>query len=116
MATWTAKYGSTYQAVSHDGAAVGLDINADDPNVTTLRADCTKLRTDVSKGLADPPMPMASLETQYAVILGDLSKAAQACVTGIDQQNTSDLDKMATYFSNAGSASLTLLKAIEQFS
>ena len=115
MGSWFARYGTTYTGISHDVVAVGVDANAQNPNLTTVRSDCAKLQSDVQRGRADPPMPIGSLQAQWSQILSNLSKGSQDCLFGIDQQSSASLNQGASYFTNAQVAYEGLLKAVQKY-
>jgi len=114
MSSWMGSYGTAFLGVSHDVSAVGTDANAQNPSTATLRADCARLQADVRHGQGDPPMPLVSLQAQWSVILTNLSKGAQDCVTGIDQLNSGLIDQTQIYFTNASNAYVKLLRAINR--
>jgi hypothetical protein len=109
MGNWMSSYGSTYLAVSHDTTAVNAGT---DPK--SVRAACVLLQGDVNRAQSDPPMPLNSLESQWSVVLSNLSTAAKDCVQGIDQQNSDLLNTAQNHMTNAGEAYLRLAKAVEQ--
>jgi len=114
MGSWMGSYGTTYLAVSHDVAAVSTDANAQSPMVATVRADCAKLETDVSQGQDDPPMPLEALQTQWSSILSNLSKGAHDCLNGIDQRDPNLLNQTQTDFTNAATAYVKLIQAVQR--
>lgn len=109
MGNWMSSYGSNYLDVSHDVAAVNSGTDA-----TSIRAACAKLQSDVGQAQSDPAMPLSSLESQWSVILSNLSTAANDCVKGIAQQDVNLLDTAQNHMTNAGKAYLNLVKAVKQ--
>ncbi len=109
MGNWMASYGSHYLGVSHDDAAVNSATNP-----TSLRPACLKLQRDVALAQSDPAMPLSSLESQWSVILSNLSTSAKDCVKGIDQQDSNLLNTAQNHMNNATAAYLRLVKAIPQ--
>jgi hypothetical protein len=109
MGNWMSSYGSHYQGVSHDVAAVNSGTDA-----TSVRAACVKMQGDVREAQSDPAMPLSSLESQWSVILSNLSTAGSDCIKGIDQRDSNLLRTAQKHMNNAGDAYLKLLKAVQQ--
>ena len=109
MGNWMSSYGSNYLSVSKDVAAVNAGTNA-----TAERAACVKLQNDVKQADSNPAMPVGSLESQWSVILSNLSTTAHDCIDGIDQKSDSLLNTAQTHLTNASEAYLKLLKAVQR--
>jgi len=108
MGNWMSSYGSHYLDVSHDVAAV-----ASASDSTSLRHACVKLQGDVGVARTEPAMPVHSLESQWAVVLSNLSTAADDCVNGIDHRNSALIDTAQTHMTDAGEAYLRLVRAVQ---
>jgi len=109
MGSWMASYGSHYLDVSHDVATVNSSTDA-----TSLQPACVKLRADVGRAESDPAMPLHSIESQWTVVLSNLSTAANDCVEGIDQQSATLLGTAQGHMTNAAKAYIDIAKAIVQ--
>jgi hypothetical protein len=109
MGNWMSSYGSHYLVVSHDVATVNSAAD-----YASLRSACVKLQSDVGQAQSDPAMPVSSLESQWSVILSNLSTAANDCVEGIDQQDLNLLTTAQNHMTNAAHAYLRLVKATQQ--
>jgi hypothetical protein len=109
MEHWMSSYGSHYLGVSNDVPKVTTATNA-----TSLRAACVKLQGDVGQAQADPAMPLKSLESQWSVILSNLSTAATDCIKGVDQQGANLLRGAQNHMSSAAAAYVNLVKAVQQ--
>jgi hypothetical protein len=109
IGNWMSSYGSHYIGVSHDVATVNSATDA-----TSLRPACVKLQGDVGQAQSDPAMPLSSLESQWSVILSNLSTAGNDCVKGIDQRDSNLLNTAQNHMTNASEAYLRLVKAIQQ--
>jgi hypothetical protein len=108
MGGWMSRYGSHYLSVSHDVPKVTLATDA-----TSLRAACVTLQNDVGQAQSDPAMPLGSLESQWSVILPNLSTAANDCIKGVDQKDASLLRTAQNHMESASDAYLNLVKAVQ---
>ena len=109
MSSWFSSYGPTMLDVSHDTVAVNTSRNDN-----ALRSACLKMQGDVNKARSDPPMPIDSLQRQWSAIVSNLTVAADDCVKGIDQQNSSLLATTRKHMNDAIEADLRLVKAVQQ--
>ncbi|MGO8863127.1 MAG: hypothetical protein ACLQRH_20545 [Acidimicrobiales bacterium] len=109
MGNWMSSYGSNYLDVSHDVGTVNAAAST-----SSLRNACVKLQDDVGKAQSYPGMPISSLESQWSVILSNLSTTANDCVKGVDQQNVNLLKTAQNHMTNAAQAYLQLVKAVQK--
>lgn len=112
MGTWFASYGANYLQVSHDAAKVNIDSSATNVDLPTVRSDCKQLATDVVTAQSNPPMPDRTLEPTWSGILVQLKNAAQLCISGIDQQSSTQLTQAGVDMGNAGTKYLQLAKEV----
>jgi hypothetical protein len=109
MGTWMASYGSHYLDVSHDVATVSAATD-----VASLRPACVTLRHDVARAASDPAMPVTALESQWSVVLSNLSTAADDCVNGIDRRDAVLLNSSQGHLADAAKAYVNIIKAVQQ--
>ena len=109
MGNWMSSYGAHYLNVSHDVGTVSSAGNS-----TSLRRACVKLQGDVGVAESDPAMPLNSLQSQWSLILANLSTAANDCVTGIDQQSPTLLDTAQSHMADTSEAYIRLVKAVQR--
>ena len=59
-------------------------------------------------------MPLSSLESQWSVILSNLSTAGNECVKGIDQRDQAMLAMAQSHMTKASEAYLRIVKTVQK--
>jgi hypothetical protein len=92
LGTWSTKVGvAAFKTMARDVVALGKNDNGTDLSGELVK--CQALRADISSIMAESPIPVASIEANWASALAEEEAAATNCIEAINSLNTSQLQE-----------------------
>lgn len=80
---------------------------------TAALADCQKIQSDVQAAQVSTPIPDATLEQQWSSALADYASVASACISGIQDSDSSLIEQASADVNSGNTAMNTLATDIE---
>lgn len=99
MTQWWTSYKADFNALQPDEGAISTD--AKNSDAAALATDCQTFVTDVGTMQADPPVPVAAINTPFQAGLTSYAKAGQECINGDYNSSATDLATGNSYINQA---------------
>lgn len=106
VTTWNSKYGSIFGTLQTDFS--NMSSGGTDP--TTVNSECMQIQEDVATAQSYPAIPDAQTASDWSSALSYFSNAAQDCIDGTTNYDTSLIQKATSEFSQ-GNAKLDAASA-----
>jgi hypothetical protein len=108
LSHWYNSQGGSRELNRLESAMTSISRNARAENLSGLGSSCQSLRNAAEVAMAGSPIPVRSLQRLWNSALNDFAQGGDTCVSGVNNENASQIDQATGDFSS-GTALLNQL-------